>query len=236
METRLSAEHQQTQLSWIAIALMAFWLVSIGVISLEAWNVGAATPFLRTIGSQRLWIAILYAVIMLPITAAVSRAIWKTAEEQRKIFWITVLYVVILLFIMGMITIGLWGRPNFIIAYVPVYILEWSFIGGMVGVMYRLAYRRNTPDIRFYTWIVAKPIIGLIMGALIYFLAVGGGQLLGAPPLNDPNANQPNNQIMWLNALAFIGGFSDRFSIELINRIISGTKAEKGDKTKEDQE
>ncbi len=143
-------------------------------------------------------------------------------NEQKKLFWVTIVYVAALLIIMGLLSYLLWDTKPFTIAWVPVAVLQWSFLGGMVAVLYRLAYRRNTPGIELYTWVVAKPIIGLVMGAVIYFVALGGGRLVGADLLTPNGELKDFNTLLWLNALAFIGGFSDRFTVDLINRITGG--------------
>jgi hypothetical protein len=90
----------------------------------------------------------------------------------------------------------------------------------MVAVIYRLAYRKKvwTSRIGLYTWVIAKPIIGLFMGALVYFLALGGGKLLGAPS----DALQ-GERVYWLSVVAFIGGFSDELSLGLVRRIVTNT-------------
>lgn len=137
--------------------------------------------------------------------------------EEKKFFWLTIIYVVVLLLIVGIVSVLLWNKPDPIIMYVPVPILEWAFVGSMVGVLYRLAYRKKVWDshLGLYTWVIAKPIIGLVMGALVYFLALGGGKLLGAPA-----DALKGEQVYWLNVIAFIGGFSDKLSIGLINGIV----------------
>lgn len=155
-------------------------------------------------------------------------------NEQKKLLWITIGYVGAILVIMGVLSYLLWN-VDYTIAYVPVGILQWSFLGGMVAVLHRLAYRRNTPGIELYTWVVAKPIIGLVMGAVVYFVALGGGRLVGADLLKPDGKPKDFNTILWLNALAFIGGFSDRFSVALINRITGGF-LEKTDKGSSDQD
>ncbi len=151
-------------------------------------------------------------------------------NEQKRIFWITLLYTVSFLLIMASVTYMLWDKPTFTIAWVPVDIMEWAFVGGFVAVLYRLAYQRGPgrTRIELYTWMVAKPIIGMVMGGLVYFLAVSGELFL--------NGQTRISNTQFLCVLAFIGGFSDRFSIELINRIVSKSLTEEGDKTKTEQE
>lgn len=143
-----------------------------------------------------------------------------TLPEEKKFFWLTIVYVVLLLLVVVVVSVLIWDKPNYFIMYVPVSILEWAFVGGMVAVLYRLAYRKKVWDsnLGLYTWVIAKPIIGLVMGALVYFVALGGGKLLGAP-----DDALKGEQIYWLNAVAFIGGFSDELSIGLINRLVSQT-------------
>ena len=147
--------------------------------------------------------------------------------EEKKFFWLTIIYVVVLLLIVGIVSALLWNKPDPIIMYVPVPILEWAFVGSMIAVLYHLAYRKKVWDsnLGLYTWVIAKPIIGLVMGALVYFLALGGGKLLNAPA----DAFK-GDQIHWLNAIAFIGGFSDELSIGLINRIVDQTLGKDGRK------
>lgn len=150
-----------------------------------------------------------------PDSARPEQEAWN---GERELFRIAVLFESLLLLVIGGVSLLLWGRPDPHIAYVPAPILEWAFVGGMVAVLYRAAYspRSDIPRVKLYTWAVAKPVIGLFMGALVYFLAVGGRLLLGSD-----GSNVNPNSILWLNALAFIVGFSDKFSIDLINQFVS---------------
>jgi hypothetical protein len=103
--------------------------------------------------------------------------------------------------------------PDPKIMYVPVPILQWAFVGGMVGVLYRLAFDRTDfqGSYALYPWIVAKPVVGIVMGALVYFIAVSGELAL--------NGTTQISNIQFLNVLAFLGGFSDRFSFDLLEEI-----------------
>ena len=141
-------------------------------------------------------------------------------QEEKSYFWLTLVFICLLLLTLVIISIVVWNKPDYYIMYVPVPILEWAFVGSMVAVIYRLAYRKKvwTSRIGLYTWVIAKPIIGLFMGALVYFLALGGGKLLGAPS----DALQ-GERVYWLSVVAFIGGFSDELSIGLVKRIVTHT-------------
>jgi len=185
-------------------------------------------------------------------------------RDETKLFWIALGAVLFLLVVMVVATILLWGQPDPRIAYVPLPILQWSFLGGMVAVLYRLANQANTPNVHLYIWIITKPIIGMVMGAMVFFLAVGGVLLLSDQKLAGIDeaerlvgqrydqavqtacpkilTEKPDECIkkffadlpspsplpysdlankLWLNAFAFIGGFSNRFALGIIGRVTS---------------
>ena len=173
--------------------------------------------------ANRLRLIVGLAIFLFFAVGVLLLAVWKTESEQKRLIWIAIIYDIILLGIMGIASIVLWNYPHppVIIAFVPVEILEWSFMGGMVAVLYHLAYKQKNLEIEFVAWIIAKPIIGLVMGGVVYFIALGTGVLLG---INQNGINQnllPQNTIYLLCTFAFIAGFSDRFSIDLINRLVS---------------
>ena len=147
-------------------------------------------------------------------------------ESEKRLLWLTVIVGAVLLLVLAEVSYLIWPRDangaliwkpekGIIIMWVPIAILEWAFAGAMVSVLYRLAYRRRIQrvDWELYTWAIAKPIIGLFMGALVYFLALAGAKLLDGPPEALENA-------LWLNVIAFVGGFSDELSVGLINRFV----------------
>ncbi len=137
----------------------------------------------------------------------------KIRVQSLKLFWITFIYTVSFLTIISVGTYLLWNQHSFSIAYVPIDVLEWAFIGGMMGVLYQLAYHPHTLDkTNFTSWIVAKPVIGVVMGGLIYFLAVSGSIFLNG------TSSIKNTEL--LDVFAFIGGFSDKLTISLINQIV----------------
>jgi archaellum biogenesis protein FlaJ (TadC family) len=144
-------------------------------------------------------------------------------KEDRNLFWIVIGYSIGLILIIAALSYLLWNQNDPRIVYVPVSILEWGFIGGMVGVLYRLAFKRSghRNNAQLYRWIIAKPIVSVVMGAIVYFLAVSGELAL--------NGRTQINNIEFLNVIAFLGGFSDRFSIDLLNRIVGAESWERSD-------
>jgi hypothetical protein len=165
---------------------------------------------------KRLWLILLSLVIGVPLLWAAVRA-FTTTSEERKPLWIVICYVIILLLVLVVVSIAVWNRPDFFIAYAPVPILEWGFAGGMLAVIHRLASGRYSSVNGLYPWIVARPIIGLFMGGVIYFIALAGGILTNAPLTSE--GQLPKN--LWLNAVAFIAAFNDRFTEAIIGRVTS---------------
>ncbi|MGH8059029.1 MAG: hypothetical protein ACREOH_17635, partial [Candidatus Entotheonellia bacterium] len=147
-------------------------------------------------------LTVIVAAVFLLVLAGVSYLIWSRDANGALI---------------GKPEDGIIMKPEkgIIIMWVPISILEWAFAGAMVSVLYRLAYRKSIQrvDLELYTWAIAKPIIGLFMGALVYFLALAGAKLLDGSPEALKNA-------LWLNVVAFVGGFSDELSVGLINRFV----------------
>jgi len=141
-----------------------------------------------------------------------------SSDFEKRLLGLTVVVAAVLLLVLGGLSYLLWhGRlgPAPIVMYVPVPILEWAFAGALVSVLYRLAYRKSLPrtPLGLYTWAVAKPIVGLFTGACIYFLALAAAKLLDGSP-------EALQQALWLNVVAFVGGFSDELSVGLINRFV----------------
>ncbi len=190
--------------------------VSESLTILSSYRIGYLAGLDEISSKRRTQNAILYSIIPAIIAFALMAAIWRHKDGQRRLLWISLFYVDILILVIGAVSILVWGQSDSIIAYVPTPILEWAFIGAVVAVLYRLATIENTPGTRLYLWIIAKPLIGLSMGALVYFIALGGSILLG-----NPSENLPSNTIYWLCALAFVGGFSDKFSMDLMDRFVS---------------
>jgi len=166
----------------------------------------------------------------------------QATDEQIFILELTFVYVFITIAVMAVVTIAVWNGGDPMIAYVPVPILEWGFLGGMVAVIYQLSYRRKrfANLTQLYTWAIAKPLIGLVMGGVVYFLALSGQLYFsGAPaagtpgsPLVEPLAGKT----ALFNVIAFIAAFSDRWSIDLIEKFTSKTGLAEGEQPATTQE
>jgi hypothetical protein len=145
-------------------------------------------------------------------------------EDEKGLLRLTIVVAGVLLLVLGGVSSVLWYKAprNPIIMFVPVAILEWSFTGAMVSVLYRLAYRKRIHHVglELYIWAIAKPLIGLFTGSLVYFVALAGAKLLYMSPGPLPNAPEELSNALWLNAVAFVGGFSDQLSLGFISRFV----------------
>ena len=119
--------------------------------------------------------------------------------------------VVILLLVLVVVSIAIWNGPDYNIAYVPVPILEWGFAGGMVAVIHRLAYGRYSSLRKLYLWVIARPVIGFFMSGVIYFIALAAAKVANYQLTTE-------TQYLWLNAVAFIAAFNDKFADAVIGR------------------
>ena len=158
----------------------------------------------------------------------------QATHEQRLILELTFLYVFITIAVMTVVSIAVWNKTDPIIAYVPGPVIEWGFLGGMVAVIYQLSYRRKKYSslTQLYTWAMAKPLIGIVMGGLVYFLAVSGSLYFGGSAGDDPLVGRT----ALFNVIAFIAAFSDRWSIDLIEKFTSKTGLAEGDQAVTPQE
>jgi hypothetical protein len=67
-------------------------------------------------------------------------------------------------------------------------------------------------------WLVTRPLVGVIMGLMMYLMLLAGLIVFTGASNNAPNLN-----FYWV--VAFIGGFSDTLSINLLNSLIGKFKA-----------
>lgn len=142
------------------------------------------------------------------------------ASEKRLRWIVPVLVLCYVAIIVAIITFGgrAWTDTTEIpIVGVPVSVLVWAAIGSLAAILYRFYTHepeRITVEIR---WLVARPIIGIIMGALVYLAILSGLFIFGGATGSDTNPASARPQLMWL--VAFLGGFSDRFFETVINTV-----------------
>jgi len=162
---------------------------------------------------KRLWLILFSLLIAIPAFWFVGGKFRESAEGQQR-FWLLTCFALVLLLVLVVVSIAVWNQPDYYIAYVPVPILEWGFAGGMLAVIHRLAYGRYTSVSKLYLRAIATPVIGLFMSGVVYFIALGGAILIKVPL----NAQGQLNNNLWLNAIAFIAAFNEKFAEAVVGR------------------
>ncbi len=96
----------------------------------------------------------------------------------------------------------------------------WGGIGGAVGALYSLWWHvadRQDFDRQYVMWYIVQPIMGMVLGGIIYLAIAAGFLVLQAVPPSDPTSVGS-----WLmpSLLACIAGFRQNFVYEVLNRIM----------------
>ncbi len=97
--------------------------------------------------------------------------------------------------------------------------MVWGGIGGVVGALYSLHWHVSVLqdfDRQQWMYYVVHPIMGIVLGGIIYLVASAGFLAMGADVtrLNE-------EQLRWLPALiACLAGFRQKFAYELLDRIM----------------
>lgn len=118
--------------------------------------------------------------------------------------------------------IGLSAESLVPVLLVPVPILLWSALGSFTSLVYRFNTASDLELQDPLRWLVTRPLTGIVMGT-IAFLVVKVGFLTTASDLAD---SLGKNELIWL--IAFLAGFSDRFSESILRNIVGKLG---GDKT-----
>lgn len=115
---------------------------------------------------------------------------------------------------------------------VPLSVILWGAAGSLAAILYR--FYKEQGQIRFaqeFRWLIARPIIGIIMGAVVYLALISGLVLIstsgGAPA--DPavsaegavTSSGVRMEAFWI--IAFLAGFSDKFYLGVIDLLVART-------------
>lgn len=101
----------------------------------------------------------------------------------------------------------------------PLPIIMWSFIGGVAATLYAFVGTQGQleDDVFRVDWLVGRPIIGVIMGCVVYLALATSLSAVGTEVIDPTN---PGQSPYLLYAIAFIGGFSDKFAILLFENLV----------------
>jgi hypothetical protein len=155
-------------------------------------------------------------------------------EQKGQMRWQISNIIVIIFYITSLTAIMLiaWIKPpsNNAVAVpyisVPVWALIWGALGSLSAILYKfyIVKRRVKFSIEFQ-WLIARPIIGILMSAVAYLAVTSGLILLGAKSssslANELDAS--NNATRFTAIVCFLAGFSDRVYLGIINLLVSKT-------------
>jgi hypothetical protein len=102
---------------------------------------------------------------------------------------------------------------------IPVTVVLWSVVGSFAAILYRFSMSGDRQLEDPLRWFFSRPLTGVVMGS-ITFLVIKVGLLTFTPGATSETAvaSVANKELMWL--VAFLAGFSDRFSDSLLKSLI----------------
>lgn len=121
--------------------------------------------------------------------------------------------IVIYLFVAN--NLGITTTTEVMLLGLPVPIILWSAIGSYTAILYRFSLSSDNKMPNPLAWLFSRPLTGVVMGSITY-LVIKVGMMSFAP--GTPTGNLGAVQLMWL--VAFVAGFSDRFSDNLLRSLI----------------
>jgi len=145
----------------------------------------------------------------------------ETLQSERIARWTVLSVAVALLMIVAVLGYALRGiwTPTMSIPVIalPISVVVWSFVGGVAAMLQAFVGTKNNKKKEVnYEWLIWRPVVGVIMGSVLYLAISAGLAILGNTDLSVSNPR--NNFILW--ALAFLGGFSDKFAILVFDNIV----------------
>jgi hypothetical protein len=109
---------------------------------------------------------------------------------------------------------------------VPVWALIWGALGSLSAILYKfyIVKRRVKFSIEFQ-WLIARPIIGILMSAVAYLAVTSGLILLGSESSSTwaKELGVSDNATRFTAIVCFLAGFSDRVYLGIINLLVSKT-------------
>jgi hypothetical protein len=159
----------------------------------------------------------------------------EQAEQRDEKRWQFAAVVTMLLYVAILVSAAVWTSddPNVLesrIIGVPLSVILWGAAGSLGAILYRFYTEQGR--IRFaaeFRWLVARPVIGIIMGAVVYLALASGLMLLvpdGAARVETANtAWAGRKEAFWI--IAFLAGFSDKFYLGVIDLLVARTVSTK---------
>jgi hypothetical protein len=107
---------------------------------------------------------------------------------------------------------------------IPQEIFMWAAAGSLAAILYKFYTKQDRVNFQYEVrWLIARPMIGIIMGAVAYVGVLSGLILLNAAnnAVPAPGPSEPVGRAYCI--VAFLAGFSDKFYMGVINLLVSKT-------------
>jgi hypothetical protein len=166
------------------------------------------------------------------LTALKELIIKEQREQKNQNRWQYIAVLIILLYIFGL------GYVTYIAAHqsylgsipifgIPLWVVMWGATGSLAAILYRFYTEQNrirlSSEVR---WLIARPIIGIIMSAIAFLAVQSGLILLGAQSASTLGSVQSSEVNVITNSariaaiICFLAGFSDRVYLGIINLLV----------------
>jgi hypothetical protein len=154
-------------------------------------------------------------------------------EQAEEVLWQKCAIAVMFLFVALLIAAAIptYNNPGLLVKKVfgvPLSVMLWGAAGSLAAILYRFYTEQG--QIRFsaeFRWLIARPIIGIIMGAVVYLALVSGLVLIsngadsGAGPGAGAGEGIARLEALWI--VSFLAGFSDKFYLGVIDLLVART-------------
>lgn len=156
-------------------------------------------------------------------------------NQSVRLRWISpTLVLVYIIIVIGIMTLGWNSEAGFMMPVIgiPFAVLLWSLIGSVAAILYRFYtyHIRELSQVSLQvTWLIARPLAGIIMGMVSYLAIVAGLFVFGVATQLNTSTTAPRPELLWL--VAFLAGFSDKFFEGFMRNLlskISGPSQESG--------
>ena len=147
-------------------------------------------------------------------------------NKSGSLRWISPSIVLVYMVIIIVVIILGWesnlGSTEMPVIGIPLTVLVWSLIGSVAAILYRFyTYRlRELSQVSLeISWLIARPLTGVIMGMVSYVIIVAGLLVFGNATQSTIDTPVIRPQLLW--AVAFLAGFSDKFFEGFIRALLS---------------
>lgn len=142
-------------------------------------------------------------------------------STERRLHWVVPVIVGVYIALIVAVVV-LFGRRWTVASEIPVVgvpwsVVLWAAIGSLAAILYRFYTHRPSRLSEEIRWLFARPIIGIIMGAVVYLAVMSGLFIFGGSTVADVSLGTSRAPLWWL--VAFLAGFSDKF-FEMIIRAV----------------